>query len=831
MEKKALRGRLHRTAKEGICFLVPLSLAAFFLFRDAGLPKDLNHNVANLWYFNSLVKKAHAAGVPVSALIAGVCKRWSSIPGYFFKGLAKWYVFGVPLTQVWILLTGSVLAPGAKSAVMSSSLAGLIAVAVTYISGRLLFGLRAAVFSAIYLSTSLIFLLTVRNGYIFYALDSLCGISALLFFYLAHKSRKPLHLYLSAAAFSIGWFNGYSMFLVFMPVILAAFVLYCRGRDDYFTFSWKAYAKAFVLAAVFCLSFSAAYSIYAGVNPFYTFYEMHHFFFWRSGSMSFPLFKIRFLLHNLKRGILILFYKSYLPPSDIASADNMAPYGHPGFPLPVAIFMLYGFWAVYRRREMAGKLLLIAAGVSAFFVFLIFPFDTRYMMVTLPVFYLIAGVGTVEFVETVSSGSKSSFLKSGALALVLLAAAWAGYAGYNFYFKDYADHDGYLGRFDGQVRAGRYVAKHFGVRDTMVVLDDKMTVPEDIFAFSTMPESFDYRFWQDVRGDLPAFENETFRKKSRIVFVFSNGNSFLVMPGNRDGEPVDWSAFTMLHPDIVPVKVISSAGGWPLLSIFELRKDDRIERTVKFDDKHRREDIINGSHLKITALKFSGKMEDPEISIDGRRMRFALRMLPSTEMIFRPEGTSKLRFAPCLGSAGSLDDIYALNNVGLNRDDQRFLELKGSGEGTATYRIEAPVKMTSMRIETHPRIYNDRHKKNGITAFYSSDGRKYSVLYRVDSNGSGKWDPYFYRDTFNVIRPDSKTVYVKFVFRGEGSKSQLWSPPPVDPLGMHDVMKFIAELDFAGFRTKLKDGLNRLAVSGGLAPGSSVDIYMRRVKN
>jgi hypothetical protein len=531
------------------------------------------------------------------------------------------------------------------------------------------------------------------------------------------------------------------------------------------------------------------YSLYLNAKPWQAFSEMHQFFFWRSGTMSVPLTNLQALIENIERGVLILFYQSYLPPSNIASADNVAPFGQPGISFLIALSMLFGLTTMVHTKSMADRLLLCAMMVLAIFIFFLLFFDTRYMMVTLPILYLIAGVGTQQFMKVMLKNVQNRIFIFLFIGILLYGLGYVVYKNYNYYFQEYAARDGYLGRFYGRVQAGNYVAKNYEPKDTFIILGDKLTVPEDIFTFATYPKSFEYKFWEDIKNSYKDFEDEVFKRKEKMVFIFSNGHDFLEMPGFRYGEPVSWDEFENLYPYIPPSHTISSARGWPVISVFELHKADANARIAPLLKN------ANDLDLKIAGLKLSGGIKKYDLKINGSDQKLHLDILPSMEVLFLPNKTGKLKFAPYFKDANYTRDIFEQKNIILSKEDSRYLELSSSGEGYVVYKIESPTKMMSLDIETHPRLYNDVAKLNSITALYSYDGIAYSVLYKAKSNGSDKWDLHFYRDTFHTIHPNAKVVYIKFILKGKQGQSQLWSPPPVEPIGKHYTMKFVAKIE------------------------------------
>ncbi len=78
----------------------------------------------------------------------------------------------------------------------------------------------------------------------------------------------------------------------------------------------------------------------------------------------------------------------------------------------------------------------------------------------------------------------------------------------------------------------------------------------------------------------------------------------------------------------------------------------------------------------------------------------------------------------------------------------------------------------------------------------------------------------FHRDTFHVLRPNSKIVYIEFIFKGEKAQTQFWSPPLVGSLGTSYAMKFNANIEPLMWNVfKLNKGINDLGFSKDLPGG------------
>jgi hypothetical protein len=93
--------------------------------------------------------------------------------------------------------------------------------------------------------------------------------------------------------------------------------------------------------------------------------------------------------------------------------------------------------------------------------------------------------------------------------------------------------------------------------------------------------------------------------------------------------------------------------------------------------------------------------------------------------------------------------------------------------GYLVYKIESPHLIKNMELITNPRIHNDWEKKNSLRFSYSTDGRKYYQIYKLDSNGDENWTGIYEREMYNTIHPKSKIVYLRFDFKGENA--QLWA--------------------------------------------------------
>ncbi len=147
---------------------------------------------------------------------------------------------------------------------------------------------------------------------------------------------------------------------------------------------------------------------------------------------------------------------------------------------------------------------------------------------------------------------------------------------------------------------------------------------------------------------------------------------------------------------------------------------------------------------------------------------------------------SYVQLNPVYDSEEYETEIYEQGNVGLNKGESlSWLELKDK-EGLLSYRLEAPFSIYRLEIKTNPRLFNDAARANHLSAYYSTDYRHFKKVYHVQSNGNQRWEVYedfqsgeaagvYERETFDVVYPHSKTVYILFVFEGNPGQVQLIS--------------------------------------------------------
>ena len=745
-------------------FVSAVLIAWVFLLSAPDYIRDVNHNVANMWYFNGLSSVARTEHQTIDSTYAKFCDNRKEIPGYYSKNLADWYIFAIPLAQTWITFCRPFLGTDVHAAVIASSVIGLLVVFVTFMVGIKFFNRTTAFFSSVMLSTSLVFLLTIRNGYVFYAFDSMLGIATVSLFALAHAGKKRSILIACAFSMAVGLFNGYSMFFVFIPVSLALIVLIQRYFLKNYSFSLKEYLVFLAVASGLFLVFTVLYSLSVNAPLARTAGKIAFFFSWRSGSISSGQSALMSHLVNIKRAAVILFDRSYLPPSIYASSDNVSAYGHPVFPALIALLVLFGAVKTVWKRNAAALSIAVPAAVCITFILFLLPFDTRYMMVALPCFYILAGYGLSELFcfirENTGRVTKSVALSGLALILLVTVLGECRYFG-----EDYGAHSGYLGRFYGQVQAGRYVGLNYDPKDTFVVLNDPDSTPEDIFCYAAMPKIFNYCFWSD-RASERNWQDRVFEKYTRIVYIFHNGSSFTEVPGARNCIPSDWEPFTYDNPTAEPVCMINDHSGIPVISVYALKKCDILASSYTF----------NGNTSRLGAIRIDSQMNDafrPADSAYGKLKHY------SKSLIFKSNKECVVRFCPIYYDKSFAKEASSVRNLHLPADDPRFLELDKGGEGEIKYAISAPFPAREITVQLHPRIFNDKQRKNLFKCLYSLDDKTYNELFKLRSDGSEAWTAHFNKDSYNQLRAISNTIYIKCMFEGSPGSVQLWSPFPV----------------------------------------------------
>jgi len=158
------------------------------------------------------------------------------------------------------------------------------------------------------------------------------------------------------------------------------------------------------------------------------------------------------------------------------------------------------------------------------------------------------------------------------------------------------------------------------------------------------------------------------------------------------------------------------------------------------------------------------------------------------EVTITYDGNSRVLFEPLFDSEEYQEEIFDQENLTLvTVGGKSFLEMDGTS-AHLLYRIEAPFPIERLDIRSNPRVFNDRQRKNAVSAFYSTDGERYEKIYEVRSDGRGDWAVYrdlvtgnlynngiYERETYDIVYPDSKVVYIQFRFEGYQGKVQLWS--------------------------------------------------------
>lgn len=799
-------------------------VARFFLFYKIDMIQDFNHNPTNIWFFDFLMKRAHAEGIPIVSIIQQVYGHWSFIPGIFYVPLAEFYVFGLPLTQVWFSVVGFLFGYSAKAIVLSGSIVGFIVVLLTYLVARVCFSRLVAFFSAIFLAHSLMLITPLRMGHAQYGLASISCLMMFFIFFLAHYYKSRGLLWFSSIVFAVGWFNGYSMITVIMPIAFILFILLNRLKWKDFSFSTRDYVLTFILSLIFYIGFTALYSVYLNIGLLQTLYWINRWFFLRSGSIFGPFSSLWAFISNVLRAFTMLFIRITDNP------DNVSPVGQALLHPLVTISAVYGVICLLRMRTTLSRMLLLIVGTTLVIFMFILNVDFRYVVVTIGLVYCIAGFGAQQLV-VVLMRQKNMLKKLLVIMLIILSIGYSLYCSTTYYFGTYAKKEGYLGPNYGRVQAGSFIAKNYDPKSTFVVLHDNRNFQEDVFSFSTLPKVFEYGFWLDVRGKYGAFENEIFKKKEKIVFVFSTGYNFIEMPGLKNGEPFDWDDFRGIYPNAVHVKTIYSQGGWPVLEIFEVARNSIIEKKLILNKENSYSQIVLGlEKSKVVAFKFNGKFENPSLAINGSTLGLNFNSYPSTEVLLRSGKNGELRLVPHFYEDTYKNDIYEMHNVAFSKEPPGNIELAVNGEGYIVYKLDSPTKIISLSIETHPRIFNDRKNKNSIEALYSYNGKDYLTLYKTKNKRTGKRDLTFHQDTFHNLKPNCKTVYIKFVLKGNAAETTIFSPPPEEIKGQPYAMRFMGEIEPVSFDDfNLNAGKNRISIfQPNFDENNSLGIYFEK---
>jgi uncharacterized membrane protein len=248
------------------------------------------------------------------------------------------------------------------------------------------------------------------------------------------------------------------------------------------------------------------------------------------------------------------------------------------------------------------------------------------------------------------------------------------------------------------------------------------------------------------------------------------------------------AAFRQAHPGLAPVFTIPGPGGSPAYLFFDPALADPFVRLAQDVPVTAR--LGQSPPQEFAALKLRGAINRPHLDLGGKTVAVPV-LAPAPTTLLLQRNTGVLRFEPSFHSESEALAAFPLaENIRKNKDED-CLTCKDPGPCAVTVPLSSAYPLRLLRIVSYPRIYADKAGKNNVTISFSTDGKRFKTLDRLDSDRSGLWEGLMTRRV-SVLRFD-KPVTTGFVrFELSESGAQLWSRDDTR-------MRIEAELDATAF--------------------------------
>lgn len=601
--------RKNERINDFIILIIVILLASFFLtWKLSVLPPDLDGEVANIGYTTFLLTKAASSGIPYLQLVK---ISGQGTPAEFIFSEAELISHGIS-TYHWYLEAWATIIPlwviilyflfhlfgSTKFAMLfGSALVGILAVVMTYLLGKRMYGKGVGFFSGLFLTFSLFFLINARSGYGHPIVTTLVVVLCIYFIYLACVTGYRKYFWFLGIFGGLGWFNGYSP-IVLVPIVAILSFFWTNGNFKFLKKGdcWIACLVAFLISFTLSLIYSVVFNLDTPLRVFNTLNL--HWFLKRAGSESL-----------LSKGLLLQLENVWVAVGNLflgvmhsrASHQWLIVPGRTNLTPVVSIFLILGMASFLQRKQfnIADKVLITWIGVSCLLFIWLVTFQFRYILSATPALYILATKTMFDVVQKVHAKDmlQGAYFKKLSdwfkypmgrnelkiLLLITLGIILNVSSTYYNYFVVYANNDGYLWRFAGNHQIADYIHQRATPEESQVVFGHQVLVPAENFIFYTQ-EKYPIMRLDNISKEknisqIQDWERDIFaRGKGTIFYVFSMDSEEAKTPGKRSwGDYEDLSLFTRLHPRLEPAKIIYYTCGLPTFSIYEVSEPPRIK--------------------------------------------------------------------------------------------------------------------------------------------------------------------------------------------------------------------------------------------------------------
>lgn len=624
--------KLKSILKDIVIIICILLIAAPFLFFGLDLFKDFWRNRSLVIFFTIIQEKSREIHSFYKA-IDQIMRDHITIPGHFFK-ISNMGLIGMTMNMILVNVFKKIMDLSVKNLTLVSSFIGIATIILTYLFSRKIYNRKTGFISAVLMSCSLIFVFTTRNTFLIYpyTIETFLSLITIFTFWLAHTKTNYKYLLITGLSIGLSWVNGIiAPFVCIFPIIFIGFYLISKIKF-FHLFKLKIYLYMFLLSFGVFLSISIIYSLYIYASPLEIVNFINRYFL--SRSMEATQHNLTGVIYNFARFFVILFYGS-IPGSRFDFTDGFGTYYWPLINPFVGLFLFIGVYKCFKSKKLADIIIFIWLLATIFvFTFLTY-FEARYINSVLPAIFIIASIGIVHLSEIVSKYFSVNFkrllsVNSFILIFSIITIVSSIYITTNAFFIDRYQNDGYFLENYGQVQAGDYIYKNSSYEDCFVVLNDEVTTLESIFVFATRGKPYQHIFWNVLNNgeiNIQEWEKEILQYKNKIYYIFSHGPDFIKEKVLKFYKPADWNYFKKIHPLLKPAKIIYSAMGMPVLSIYEVSQNNiptkRSNNLLKkkylssFNNSSF-ENWNNGVPISWSANSLSSFSEEKKIVYDGK---------------------------------------------------------------------------------------------------------------------------------------------------------------------------------------------------------------------
>lgn len=735
-------------------------------------------------------------------------------PGY--QRSYKQNTFNYPLSAVLLFAGNKLFGVSSGWAVYVCILSALGAILLSFYLGKLLYDRFFGVVFATLIAMDVYFNVNIKTGAVIFAINVFLILGTIYFFLKAHhqEQKKKLKPIIFSGIFaSMCLFNGYPqpyctflflaafMGFIVLLAIISKFKL-IDGSYRKFKLIKFYYYIIFVVVSLSCLIYAFMWDGVCKAEFGTTYKETLVQNLGRFSPQYSPLkmdkeeFKTR-VVKFLDTVFVDSDRDAYFSMSGVHSDTAFARY--PVIAYVSGIFFFIGLFYLFKRRKESDILLIVFLAVTSFVIIGIFrPFAPRAYIFTTPFLLIISSLGYIKvFNGIISKIPKISCVyRKGLILLIVIVLTSPQYdAITNEFVKRRVGQKIWNA---GQNEIFDFLKKNINDRSLVVLAGSK-----DVYAWlhyiyfenKEIPTVF-YYDESLINKNFELWKNRKYKDFDTIYFVFPSEYYAIENPGGvfgNYGMKIRFTPFLNANPNIQPAKVVSSKLGVPMHYIYRINKNDQYrKRTIVLRMKDKKPvDVKINQPLLVDSLYVKGEADSIVFSNGYTKQKIDLNLKDNMDAFIDFGENSVIEFYPDFDQDEPFDNVAVYEGLSKGKGGFRVSLKKGYNKGKLVFKFDFPYNIKSAHIRTNPRIFNDYMFLNRISSYYSSDGENYKQLYNIVSNGNVRfgryhlpgrggnrdrrpnWSGFNEYSSYDVVYPNSKTLYYKAVFHGVASDSEV----------------------------------------------------------